>query len=266
MPVIDVAPPPPVSNAPVLAPGDTALARQPGDEPEKVEAEGEEKPAKPPKSPEQKALEKAERKIAALYASRAEARERLRTLEEIQGLQSRTIDGTNGEDAGDSGNLSLSRADLDRLIEERARKLAPTIKEQADVIEQRSQSAKALREELGPERFAELTDELSDVLPAEAQLLVLETDAPKALLEYLTDPENEAEAKRIGKMSPHQQGLRIGMLAAQLKARRTRPQPSNAPAPLEPVKSQGDAGVKPLAILSDDEFAKRRRAQILARR
>jgi hypothetical protein len=263
MQVIDVPAPTPVSNAPVLAPGDTALAPQPGDEAHDDKPEGDEQ--KPEKSPE-RMLKQLERRNRALLQSRAEFRERARMLE-LQ-LQSRAIDGTNESEDGDSGKLSLTPAELQARIEARAKELAPRLAEQTDVEQQRRKAVATLQTELGPERFDELADELADLLPRDAMALILDTDAPTALLEYLTDPEHEAETRKIARLSPYHQGMQIGMLAATLTAKRSRaaPKASSAPAPIEAVKSQGDASMKPLALLSDEEFAKRRRAQIAARR
>ena len=271
LPIIDAAPPKPVVDAPVLAPGDSPLAHQErnedGGDPGKPEPQEQLDPAKE-LAALKKQLDKKQKRIDALWGQRQEAREQLRSLSERAGLTREAIDDTNQSDAEDSDKLSLSRSELQRMIEREAKRLAPTIKEQSDAIEQRRSVARALQDELGPEKFQELTDDLADVLPQEAQLLVLETDSPRALIEYLTDPEHEAETKAIARLSPYQQGMKLGLLAAQLKAKRSRdkPQPSGAPQPIEPVKSQGDAGIKPLALLSDEEFAKRRKQQIAARR
>ena len=269
--IIDVQPPAPVSNAPVLAPGDTPLARQPGDDPDPPEGEkpeGEAPEVKPEKSPEARQLKQLERRNRALLQSRAEFRERARMLEQQLGLQSGAIGDTNASEDGDSGKLTLTRAELQELIRKEAAQVAPRIAEQTETEAQRRKAVATLQTELGPERFDELADELADLLPRDAMALILDTDAPTALLEYLTDPEHETETRKIARMSPYHQGMQIGMLAATLKAKRSRaaPKPSNAPTPLEAVKSQGDASMKPLALMSDEEFAKRRRAQIAARR
>jgi hypothetical protein len=270
--IIDAPPPKSVVDAPVLAPGDSPLAHQNTEDSDQPEQKPEQKPEPTDAEKElaalKKQLAKAEKRRDAIWAQRQEAKEEARALKQRLGLTGDAIEDTNSTEAEDSDKLSLSRAELQRMIEREAKRLAPTIKEQADAVEQRRTVARALQEELGPDKFQELTDDLADVLPQEAQLLVLETESPRALIEYLTDPEHEAETKAIARLTPAQQGMRIGLLAAQLKAKRSRdkPQPSGAPQPIEPVKSQGDAGVKPLALLSDDEFAKRRKLQIAARR
>lgn len=269
LPVIDAQAPKPVTDAPVLKEGDSALADQErdpetGGEVEKLDPE-QEKAQEAEKL--RKKLERTEKKLNAVYAQRQEARERARALEERL-LRPQPINDTNGTEADDSDRVSLSRAELQAMIEREAKQLAPKITEQQAEIERRKSAARGLLEELGPEKYQELTDDLADLLPsADSQLLILETDSPRALIEYLTDPEHEAETKAIAKLSPYQQGLKLGQLAAQLKAKRSRdkPLPSKAPAPIEPVKSQGDASRKPLALLDGKEFAERRRQQIAAR-
>lgn len=271
LPVIDVQPPAPVNDGPVLRPGDSAVAEQErdpetGGEVEKTDEETEEQQKAQEAKALLKKLEKQEKRINTLWAQRQEARERARALE--QRLQPHTIGDTNQSDAEDSDRLSLSRAELQQMIEREAQRLAPTLKDQQDAIESRKKVARSLLEDLGPDKYQEMTDDLADLLPPDAQILVLETESPRALIEYLTDPENEAETKAIAKLGAHQQGLKLGLLAAQLKAKRSRdkPMPSKAPQPLEPVKSQGAASRKPLALLDGEEFAKRRREQIASRR
>ncbi len=267
VPVIDAATPAPVTDAPVLKPGDSAVADQERDPETGGEVEKTDPVEEEAKEAEKlrKKLEKQEKRINLLWAQRQEARERARQLE--QRLQPSAISDTNQSDAEDSDRLSLSRAELQQMIEREAKRLAPSLKEQQEAIESRQKVAQSLLTELGPDKYEELTDDLADLLPPDAQLLVLETDSPRALIEYLTDPENESQTKALGKLPPHQQGLKLGLLAAQLKAKRSRdkPLPSKAPAPIEPVKSQGDASRKPLALLEGEEFAKRRREQIAAR-
>jgi hypothetical protein len=270
LPVIDVQPNAPVSDAPVLAPGDSAVAEQERDPEtggEVEKPEGEETAAARELAALKKQLAKAEKRRDTIWAQRQEAREEARALKERMGLTTRPIGDTNHEEAADSDTVSLSRAELQQMIDREAKRLAPTVKEQQDAIESRKKVARTLLEDLGPDKYQELTDDLADLLPPDAQLLVLETDSPRALIEYLTDPEHEAETKAIGKLSAYQQGMKLGLLSAQLKAKRSRdkPMPSKAAAPIEPVKSQGDASRKPLALLDGDDFAKRRREQIAAR-
>lgn len=198
--------------------------------------------AKPEKTPEQRALERAEKKIGRLVRQREELRAQLTQ----GGLRQAPIQGDNRETEGDSENLTLSRAELDALITKRAAELAPTVTQKQQEVEHRGNAARALAKELGQERFSELTADLADILPAEAQLLVLDTDAPRALLEYLTDPDNEAEARAIARMSPAQSGRAIARLETKL-ATTAKPKPefSKAAAPLEATRGRGTISSMP---------------------
>lgn len=77
---------------------------------------------------------------------------------------------------------------------------------------------------------------------------------------------NPAEDKRIGSLSPVAQFLELGRLSAKLSATPPKAQtPSDAPAPIKPVGGSAPS-TKKLSEMSQDEFDKRREAQIRARR
>jgi hypothetical protein len=194
--------------------------------------------AKPEKTPEQRALERAEKKIGRLVRQREELRAE---LNHGRGLQTQANQGDNQTTDSDSDSLTLSRAELAAMVKKEATKLAPTITQQSAEVEQRRQSAGALAKELGHDRFIELTDDLAEILPAAAQLLVLETDAPRALLEYLTDPDNEAEARAISRLSEGQAGRAIARLEAKLAGSKGKDKdvPSKSAAPLEALRGKG---------------------------
>ena len=163
-------------------------------------------------------------------------------------LQSRPLretenQGDNRPQQADSDTLSLSRAELNQLVEQQARRLAPTISKQDAEIEHRNVSLKGLVKELGTERFQELTDDLASVFDGSKQLAILETDNPRALLEYLTDPDNADEAKRIAGMSDFHAGRALVGIETKIKAAadKAKPVPSKAGAPLEPLRSEASA-------------------------
>lgn len=237
--------------------------------------EGAEKSAKPQKTAEQKLIERQNRKIAALHAQRAAERERaaaaeerLRILGGSERLQTaREGDTTDPDAAGDADRVSLPRSELQRVIEREARRLVPQIQAQSTVEETRRAAARGLVEEIGADRFHELSSEVAAVLPNEETLLgILDTPSPRHLLEYLAEPENATEAERIARLPPLRQGIELATLALRLKSRAARAKEvSEAPKPLEVPKGQGSSGPKSLAQLSDEEYAKRRREQIAAR-
>ena len=163
-------------------------------------------------------------------------------------LQSRPLrgdenPGDNHTQQADSDALSLSRAELQALVEKEARKLAPTITKQDAEIEHRRASVTGLVKELGAERFQELTDDLASVFDAGKQMAILESENPRAVLEYLTDPENADEAERIAGMSDSRAGRALAGIETKIKASadKAEPVPSKAGAPLEPLRSEAAA-------------------------
>lgn len=223
---------------------ETAVA---GDQPNQVEtpAEGEqtEKPeAKPEKTPEQKAIDKLERKLGRVIGQREEARaEREQLRQQIEALQRRSIDDTNRQTETDSENLTLSRAQLRQMIEAEAKKLAPTIKGEAESVAKQREVVSGLVKAWGAETFQARTNDLAEVLAPDKQMLVLDTDNPAALIEYLTDEDNADEAEAIGKMPIGRAGYALAKIAAKIEASKSeaKPKPSKAPQPLEAIRGNG---------------------------
>lgn len=213
-----------------------------------------------------KQLDRANAKIGKLYAQREEARARARMFETATGLPKDPIGDTNQESAADSDTLSVSRADLQRLIAAEAKRLAPQIQQQEADAEHRGRSVSALRLELGESKFRDLTDDLADIFPPEAQLAVLDVEQPRALMEYLTDPANEAEARGIARMDAVRQGIALARLESKLKAKTPKPEPSKAPPPIERVRDAGGRFASEYSPnMSDKEYAEWRKRQIAAR-
>ena len=203
--------------------------------PEGDDAGAQEEQPRKEKSPEERENARLRRRVDTLTRQKYE-------------LQSRPLrepdnHGDNRQHQADSDTLSLSRAELNQLVEQQARKLAPTISKQDAEIEHRSVSVKGLVKELGAERFQELTDDLASVFDGNKQLAILETDNPRALLEYLTDPENAAEADRIAGMSDFRAGRALLGIETKImaEAAKAKPVPSKASAPLEPLRSEAAA-------------------------
>lgn len=229
--------------------------------------EGEEKP-KPEKTFEQRQIERQARKIDRLVKQREELRARL----EQGGLQARQIGDTNGAQADDTEKLSLSQAELQELIDKRAREIAPVIKEQQAAIEHRRKVVDGLAKDWGQEKFDALASDLDEAFdgladrsgqPKPATDAIFESDDPKALIEYLADPEHADEAEAIAQMDALRAGRAIAKLEAKLA--QAKPQPSKAPPPLEPVKGRGELDPDP-SRMTDAEFAAWRRRQIAQRR
>ena len=78
-------------------------------------------------------------------------------------------------------------------------------------------------------------------MPKPATDAIFEADDPKAVIEFLTDPDNADEAERIARLSPLQAGKAIAKLEVKLaedKAK-AKPKASNAPRPIEAVRGGG---------------------------
>jgi hypothetical protein len=174
----------------------------------------------------------------------------------------------------DSETLSLSRQDLERLVQEEARKLAPVLKDQETVIEQRRRVAEGLAKEWGQDGFKARAQDLdaafngltmADKSPKPAVDAIFEAEKPAAIIEYLTDPDNASEAEAISRMSAVQAGRAIARLEMKLSAKvPDKPQPSKAPAPIENERGQGKIVSDP-SQMSDKEFILWRKRQIAQR-
>lgn len=194
-----------------------------------------------------KHLRKMERRVDTLTRRLGAADERLRSA---------PIDATNGAEQDDSDSLSLSRKELAALIEEEARKLAPVLKEQETVIEQRRRVAEGLAKSWGQDRFNSLASDLDAAFdgltdprgqPKPAADAIFEADDPKGVIEYLADPDNAAEAAAIARMSAVQAGRAIAKLENKLEAKKStgKPQPSKAGAPIEMERGRGSVNSSP---------------------
>lgn len=217
------------------------------------EVKAEEKPAEEPKkekTPEEREIARLRRRVDNLTRRMYEARS--------NPSPSGSEGGTNEQSQADSESLSLSRAELTRLVEERAKQLAPTIKAQSDEIEHRKTVVEGLAEKWGQEKFDAYASDLDDALgglqdrsgrPKPATDAILESDSPAALIEYLADPEHAAEAKALAGMTPIQAGRAIAKLELKLAESKAadKPKPSKVPAPIEPVRGGGTVNSMPPA-------------------
>lgn len=221
---------------------------------EKAESEqSEAKEAKPEKTPEQREIDRMRRKIDRLVRQREELRAR---VPNPQDLRAPAIGDTNRQPQDDSEPVSLSRADLQRLVKEEAAKLAPTIKQQEAEIEHRQTVIQSLAKTWGQEKFDTLAADLDDSFggladasgrPKPATEAIFEADDPAALIEFLADPDNADRAEAIGRMNPLQAGRAIAKLETELAAKKaeSKPQPSKAPRPVEALRGGGTSNTAP---------------------
>lgn len=229
--------------------------------------------AKPEKTPEQREIERLRRGIDRKTRQLAEERTRAQFRESTFSSGERPAN--NRAPADDDTPVTLTRAEVEKLVKAEAAKLAPTLRDQLSEVERRQSVVQGLAKEWGSQRFDELSSDLDDAFggledasgrPKPAIEAVFEADSPAKVIEWLADPDNADEAERISKLSAVQAGKAIAKLEAKLATEaKDKPQPSKAPAPLEPVRGAGKPE-KRLADLSGADFDKRRREQIAQRR
>jgi hypothetical protein len=211
------------------------------DEAQQTEGEGEQGEKKPERHPLEKELAKERRRIARLVEQREQARAEAAMLRQQTQQPNSLQSDQSGDTLTSDERVTLTPAELKKLIQQEAQRLAPEVSsKQAQEVELRGK-ALGLQKALGDE-FQTVTEDLAAILPSgDLQLAVLSADAPAELARYLTDPDNADEAERIGRMSPVQAGRAFARIEAKLEAIKANstPQPSRAAAPLEAVRGGG---------------------------
>jgi hypothetical protein len=215
-------------------------------------AAGEEKPegepAKKELTPEEREIRRLRRRVDNLTKRIYQGQAQPQTANvPLQQPQSGGI--TRTESPSDDEPIQLTRAELHKLIDQEAAKRAPTIKQQQDEREHRRGIVDKLAKDLGKEKFDALASDLDDAFdglaepsgkPKPAVDAIFEAEDPKALIEYLADPEHSDEAEAIGKMPAVKAIRAIARLEDKLAAKaKERPERSNAPAPIEKVRGGG---------------------------
>ena len=200
--------------------------------------QGEKKEAKKEKTPEQREIDRLRRRVDNLTRQKYE----LRASAPQQPQQS--------NQANDDEPVTLTRAELQRYVSEQAQRLAPEVTEQQAEVQRRQGVVASLAKDWGEEKFNTLAAELDEAfggladrsgVPKPATDAIFEADDPKAVIEFLTDPDNADEAERIARLSPLQAGKAIAKLEVKLaedKAK-AKPKASNAPRPIEAVRGGG---------------------------
>lgn len=235
----------PTGGAPAAAGETTEHVAAPGTDqvnPDAGEGEGKEPgtEAKKEKTQEQREIDRLRRRVDNLTRQKYELRAAVPAAAPQQ----------QPSQADDDEPVTLTRAELQRQIAEQARKLAPTMTEQQAEVERRHGVVQSLAKDWGSEKFDTLSAELDEAFggladrsgtPKPATDAIFHADNPKAVIEYLTDPDNADEADRISKMTAVQAGRAIAKLEGKLETEKSKakPKPSNAPSPLEPARGGG---------------------------
>ena len=220
---------------------------------ELVEAvEGEEKKeAKPEKTAEQREIDRLRRGIDRKTRQLAESRARYDLTRPSESAENRP-------QANDSEQLSLTRAELSQLVKAEAERLAPTVSAERTEAEHRRGVVESLAKSWGQEKFDQVAADLNDAFggdevtnalldrsgkPKPAADAIFTADNPRALIEYLVDPDNADEAERIAGLGALQAGRAIAKLEAKLEASNAtaKPQPSKAPKALEAIQGNSVA-------------------------
>lgn len=214
----------------------TGAGGAPGEGDGKGPAAGEKKE----KTPEQREIDRLRRRVDNLTRQKYE----LRAAAPAAAPQQQQ------HQADDDEPVTLTKAELSQRIAEQARQLAPTMRDQEAETERRHGVVTSLAKEWGQEKFDALSADLDDALgglvdrrgvPTAATDAIFHADDPKGVIEYLADPDNADEAASISKMGAVQAGRAIAKLEHKLAAEKlkAKPQPSNAPAPIEPARGGG---------------------------
>jgi hypothetical protein len=264
------------NTAEALQQAQTALAAAEGAE---AKPEGETTPEgeQPPKK--EKTAE--EREIARLRRRVDNLTRRLYQGQPSQQQRSESV--TNGQQGAgtmppqqqtEDEPLTLTRKQLQELVDQRARQVAPTIQQQEAVAEHRQAVITKLAKEFGG-RFDEVAADLDDAVgglrdaqgrPKPVGEAIFEADDPRALIEYLADPENAEEAEALGRMSATQAARTVVKIEAKLAAKKAeaKPQPSKAAAPLEQVRGAGKINAMPDPAKDPEAWIKWRNKQVNA--
>jgi hypothetical protein len=213
-----------------------------GEKPDATEGDDKPEGGKKEKTPERREIDRLRRRVDNLTRRRYES-EAQRGQEPQQRQQQ-------GTQASDDEPVTLSRAELQKLITEQAQQLAPVVGEQAAEIERRKGVVASLAKQWGQEEFNAKADDLDAAFggladrsgrPKPATDAIFEADDPKAVIEYLTDPDNADEAERIARLPAGRAARAVTLLEVKLKEAKAnaKPKPSTAARPLEAVKGGG---------------------------
>lgn len=232
------------------------------------------------KTPEQLEIDRRGRRIDRLTRREAEARAELNQLRQQVAYTSPAESGTNTT-PDDDKPIPYTRKQIEALITEQARQLAPKIAQVESVEVQRRTTAQRMAQELGADKFEAYTSDLDEAMggmtDSSGQLkpaieAIFESETPSGLLEYLADPDNADEAEALGRMSALKAGIAIAKLETKVKAlaesrkAKDKPQPSDVPPPIERLKGSGQPASAPQDSDSIDVWLKKERARLEAKR
>lgn len=268
-----VAPVVPVEPAASATPATQADVQNTGDEATPAAPEGEKPEAAP--TPEQEAKRKQnrlDRKLDKAFRQRAEAQAKADFLEK-QLAEERAKNSPVQND----GKPTLAQFDYDP--EKYADAVAKYATDKAATeakAKHQEETGKQFQQKLvsdwdekvarAEDKYDDWQKKVGDLTPnSPFTAAIMEAENGEDIAYYLgTHPE---EARRIVSLHPLSQAREIGKLEAKLLSEPQKPQlPSSAPVPIKPVGGSSSPATKRLMDMSQDEFDKKRKAQIAARR
>lgn len=265
-----------MSTEVALPTADEAPAGVQTEQPDTPPVETTEQAEKKEKTPEQREIDKLRRVIDRRTRQREELRAQLQQV-----AYTKPVDQGTNNTPDDDTPVSLTRRQLDALITEQAKQLAPKIAQVESVDVQRRTTAQRMAKELGADKFEAYTSDLDEAMggmtDSSGQLkpaieAIFESETPSGLLEYLADPDNADEAEALGRMSALKAGIAIAKLETKVKAlaesrkAKDKPQPSDVPPPIERIKGSGQPASAPQDSDDVKTWVKKERARMEAMR
>ena len=277
--VTSTAPAAPAGNVPLAPTAKSVLESAPthaeGDPNAQNPAEGSAAaPDDIPETPEQAAKRgqsRNERKLARLHRERAEFKARAE-LAERRFIESQQQGKQDTEKPLTLADFNFDEAEFAKAVEARASEKITRESEAKRAAESQKQyqqrviagwNKKVAGAVTKYDDFAEVTGDFELATPALYEMM--EADNGPDIAYYLGQHPDEAD--RIASLSVSSQIRAIGRLEAKLAATPPKPKtPSGAPEPIKPVGGSSGVVEKKLSEMTQDEFDKRRRAQVAARR
>lgn len=216
------------------------------------QAQEQEKPAKTFSQDELNEVVKREKAKAEAKAERRAMRAYQQTLEKIamnqpQAPQAQAKDdgAPKASDFESVDDYVRAAVDFGMRQAERKQEQAQAEQSQRQMVERTEQLYNEATREEGFDR-----DEFDalPLTPSIAQALV-EADAPAKVMAWMT--QNPDEVDRIAKLSPARQAIEIGKVEARIASA---PKPSNAPPPVKPVGTRGNASPSDPSRMNMDEY------------
>lgn len=268
----EIATPPAAEATASEQPAEAVAAQTPPEE-----APPEPKEEKTERHPLEREVRRKDRRIDTLTRRLAEANMQLQGLANLQPRQSADRSGSQSDN--DDEPVQLTRRELREQINAKARELAPSIAQESAERQRREDIVSKLTDDWGQAKFDALAKDLDTAFDGlqfangrtkPSVDAIFESDDPRALIEYLADPDNSDEAESISRMSASQAGRAVARLEDKLKAERAaakakaKAEPSKASPPIEASRGGGAIENAPRDSDSMSDWVRKERARMKA--